>query len=97
MINGANTTKTIPTAVVPLRGHLVGDAAAGVGGDCEMGRFESAGGENFVQLVSGTFQPLSPSSAIAMDCGADSHKLQLMKASFFVDDDFDGRSGILLL
>lgn len=39
-------------------------------------------------------QPLSPSSMLAMDMGADSHKLQLMKASFFVDDDaFDGKSG----
>lgn len=27
-----------------------------------------------------------------MDMGTDSHKLQLMKASFFADDDYDGKS-----
>lgn len=55
---------------------------------------EGAGlGETFVQQQTAAFQPLSPSSAIAMDIGTDSHKLQLMKASFFVDDDFDGKSG----
>lgn len=29
-----------------------------------------------------------------MDLGTDSHKLQLMKASFFADDDYDGKSVI---
>lgn len=29
----------------------------------------------------------SPSGAVASGCGVDAHKLQLMKASFFVDDD----------
>lgn len=37
--------------------------------------------------------PTSPSAQLAMDMGTDSHKLQLMKASFFVDDDEDGKSG----
>lgn len=36
--------------------------------------------------------PTSPSADLAMDMGTDSHKLQLMKASFFVDDEFDGKS-----
>lgn len=39
-------------------------------------------------------QPTSPSAHLAMEMGTDSHKLQLMKASFFVDDDDDGKSGI---
>lgn len=39
------------------------------------------------------FTAISPSAAIAMDIGTDSHKLQLMKASFFIDDEFDGKSG----
>lgn len=43
--------------------------------------------------TSSAFGALSPSAANAMDTGTDSHKLQLMKASFFVDDDFDGKSG----
>lgn len=36
---------------------------------------------------------LSTSASIAMDMDVNSHKLQLMKASFFADDDYDGRSG----
>lgn len=43
--------------------------------------------------ASSAFEALSPSAANAMETGTDSHKLQLMKASFFVDDDFDGKSG----
>lgn len=39
-------------------------------------------------------QPTSPSAHLAMDMGTDSHKLQLMKASFFVEDDDDGKSVI---
>lgn len=39
-------------------------------------------------------QPTSPSAHLALDMGTDSHKLQLMKASFFVDDDEDGKSGM---
>lgn len=35
-------------------------------------------------------QPTSPSAAVAMDVGTDSHKLQLMKSSFF--DDYDNKS-----
>lgn len=38
------------------------------------------------------FQAQSPSASLAMDMGTDSHKLQLMKASFFADDDYDGKS-----
>lgn len=30
---------------------------------------------------------ISPSAAVALDAGTDSQKLQLMKLSFFVDDD----------
>lgn len=41
-------------------------------------------------------QPTSPSAHLAMEMGTDSHKLQLMKASFFVEDDYDGRSGNFL-
>uniref|UniRef100_A0A182MCY3 Nuclear pore complex protein Nup98-Nup96 n=1 Tax=Anopheles culicifacies TaxID=139723 RepID=A0A182MCY3_9DIPT len=36
--------------------------------------------------------PASPTTAIAMEMGTDPHKIQLMKASFFADDEFDGRS-----
>uniref|UniRef100_A0A182SGX8 Nuclear pore complex protein Nup98-Nup96 n=1 Tax=Anopheles maculatus TaxID=74869 RepID=A0A182SGX8_9DIPT len=36
--------------------------------------------------------PTSPTAAIALEMGTDPHKIQLMKASFFADDDFDGRS-----
>lgn len=38
------------------------------------------------------FQARSPSASLAIDMGTDSHKLQLMKASFFADDDYDGKS-----
>lgn len=38
-------------------------------------------------------QPTSPSAELAMDMDANSHKIQLMKASLFVDDDFDAKSG----
>ncbi|CRK89895.1 CLUMA_CG003627, isoform A [Clunio marinus] len=36
--------------------------------------------------------PTSPSAALAKEMRADPHKLQLMKASFFVEDDYDTRS-----
>lgn len=36
--------------------------------------------------------PTSPSMSLAMEMRTDSHKLQLMKASFFVEDDCDTRS-----
>lgn len=39
---------------------------------------------------SGYKQTTSPSAAVAMDVGTDSHKLQLMKSSFF--DDYDNKS-----
>lgn len=39
------------------------------------------------------YRAVSPTAALLMDMGADSHKLQLMKASFFVDDEYDGKSG----
>lgn len=38
--------------------------------------------------------PVSPSTELAMDMGTDSHKLQLMKASFFHDGECDDRSGM---
>uniref|UniRef100_A0A7G3ALA0 Nuclear pore complex protein Nup98-Nup96 n=1 Tax=Lutzomyia longipalpis TaxID=7200 RepID=A0A7G3ALA0_LUTLO len=37
-------------------------------------------------------QPVSPSASMAMELGAKSHKLQLMKAAFFTEDDYDNRS-----
>lgn len=39
---------------------------------------------------------ISPTTVLAMDMGTDSHKLQLMKASFFMDEDYDGKSGLFL-
>uniref|UniRef100_A0A1B0D922 Nuclear pore complex protein Nup98-Nup96 n=1 Tax=Phlebotomus papatasi TaxID=29031 RepID=A0A1B0D922_PHLPP len=36
--------------------------------------------------------PVSPSASMAMEMGAKSHKLQLMKAAFFTEDDYDNRS-----
>lgn len=36
--------------------------------------------------------PTSPSAALAKEMRSDSHKLQLMKASFFVEDDYDTHS-----
>uniref|UniRef100_A0A1L8DWH8 Nuclear pore complex protein Nup98-Nup96 n=1 Tax=Nyssomyia neivai TaxID=330878 RepID=A0A1L8DWH8_9DIPT len=36
--------------------------------------------------------PVSPSASVAMELGTKSHKLQLMKAAFFADDDYDNRS-----
>lgn len=36
--------------------------------------------------------PTSPSVVLAKEMRADAHQLQLMKASFFVDDDYDTRS-----
>lgn len=35
----------------------------------------------------------SPTATLAMDMGTDAHKLQLMKASFFINDDVDNKSG----
>ncbi len=37
-------------------------------------------------------EPTSPSITLAKEMRTDTHKLQLMKASFFVDDEFDTRS-----
>lgn len=37
----------------------------------------------------------SPTAALAKDVGTDAYKLQLMKASFFIDDDIDNKSGKL--
>lgn len=37
----------------------------------------------------------SPTATLAKDMGTDSHKLQLMKASFFIDD--DNKSGKLIV
>lgn len=39
-----------------------------------------------------SFFSTSPTTDLATNLGTDPHKLQLMKASFFNDDDFDGRS-----
>lgn len=48
--------------------------------------------QNFSLMTNGSLAPTSPTAALAIGMGTDSHKLQLMKASFFVDDDFDRRS-----
>lgn len=37
--------------------------------------------------------PTSPSAEIAMSMNTNSHKLQLMKASLFVDEEYDNKSG----
>ena len=39
--------------------------------------------------MNGSRDPTSPSAALAKELRTDSHKLQLMKASFFVEDDYD--------
>lgn len=41
--------------------------------------------------------PTSPSAEIAMSMNTNSHKLQLMKASLFVDEEYDNKSGEFLL
>lgn len=44
------------------------------------------------------FERAGPSSPVATsikDAGIDAHKLQLMKASFFIDDDAENNSGKL--
>lgn len=38
----------------------------------------------------------SPSAEIAMSMNTNSHKLQLMKASLFIDEEYDNKSGKLL-
>uniref|UniRef100_A0A182N4M8 Nuclear pore complex protein Nup98-Nup96 n=1 Tax=Anopheles dirus TaxID=7168 RepID=A0A182N4M8_9DIPT len=47
---------------------------------------------NFTSTQYHRENPTSPTAAIAMEMGTDPHKIQLMKASFFADDEFDGRS-----
>lgn len=42
-------------------------------------------------------EPASPSAELAMDMETNAHKIQLMKASLFVDDDYDVKSGQSLL
>ncbi|ETN61956.1 nuclear pore complex protein nup98 [Anopheles darlingi] len=37
--------------------------------------------------------PTSPTAAIALEMGTDPHKIQLMKASFFADDDYENGGG----
>ncbi|XP_055631549.1 nuclear pore complex protein Nup98-Nup96 [Toxorhynchites rutilus septentrionalis] len=48
--------------------------------------------QSYSLIADGSLAPTSPTAALAIGMGTDSHKLQLMKASFFVDDDFDRRS-----
>lgn len=50
-------------------------------------------GNDFESVPREFFPVSSPSAELAADMGTDSHKLQLMKASFFVDDDYDAKSG----
>uniref|UniRef100_A0A182QPM2 Nuclear pore complex protein Nup98-Nup96 n=1 Tax=Anopheles farauti TaxID=69004 RepID=A0A182QPM2_9DIPT len=55
----------------------------------------TAFGDENMNFTSTQYQrenPTSPTTAIAMEMGTDPHKIQLMKASFFADDEFDGRS-----
>lgn len=47
---------------------------------------------SYSMMANENLSPTSPTAALALGMGTDSHKLQLMKASFFVDDDFDRRS-----
>ncbi|XP_058812931.1 nuclear pore complex protein Nup98-Nup96 [Topomyia yanbarensis] len=47
---------------------------------------------NYSLMTNESLAPTSPTAALALGMGTDSHKLQLMKASFFVEDDFDRRS-----
>ncbi|XP_001658483.2 nuclear pore complex protein Nup98-Nup96 [Aedes aegypti] len=47
---------------------------------------------SYSMMTHESLAPTSPTAALALGMGTDSHKLQLMKASFFVDDDFDRRS-----
>ncbi|XP_053682559.1 nuclear pore complex protein Nup98-Nup96 [Sabethes cyaneus] len=47
---------------------------------------------DFPLMNNDSMAPTSPTAALALGMGTDSHKLQLMKASFFVEDDFDRRS-----
>lgn len=47
-----------------------------------------------MDFTSNAYSAVSPSVAVAMDTGTDSQKVQLMKLSFFVDDEYDGKSGI---
>lgn len=49
-----------------------------------------------MDFTSNAYSAVSPSVAVAMDTGTDSQKVQLMKLSFFVDDEYDGKSGISL-
>lgn len=52
-----------------------------------------ADNEISMDFTSNAYSAVSPSVAVAMDTGTDSQKVQLMKLSFFVDDEYDGRSG----
>lgn len=47
---------------------------------------------SYTMMMNDNLAPTSPTAALAIGMGTDSHKLQLMKASFFVDDDYDRRS-----
>lgn len=49
-----------------------------------------------MDFTSNAYSAVSPSVAVAMDTGTDSQKVQLMKLSFFVDDEYDGKSGIAI-
>ncbi|KXJ76360.1 hypothetical protein RP20_CCG009822 [Aedes albopictus] len=49
---------------------------------------------SYSMMTHESLAPTSPTAALALGMGTDSHKLQLMKASFFVDDDYDRRSMI---
>lgn len=65
----------------------------GLGGLADQEDFSMDFGNQHAHAQHVGFQAVSPSAANAMDVGTDAHKLQLMKASFFIDDDFDGKSG----
>ncbi|XP_055590552.1 LOW QUALITY PROTEIN: nuclear pore complex protein Nup98-Nup96 [Uranotaenia lowii] len=49
---------------------------------------------NYSLMTNESMAPTSPTAALALGMGTDSHKLQLMKASFFIEDDFDRGSVI---
>lgn len=89
-------TETIPKPTSIQKGKE-SESVSGLGGKGFFPQFSIPDSEEFTANFLGSqskLSPTSPSAALAMDMGTDSHKLQLMKASFFnMDDDFDGKSG----
>lgn len=92
------TTGTIPKTTVALAADVQKDNTGLFQNDAN-GKLFNMEQENididFNKNMSETrtmYMPISPTTDIARDIGADSHKIQLMKASFFIDDNYDRRS-----